>query len=131
MSPSPSRSDPRPRLRRHPARLPGAESALLGRPQARRDPRRDECQPRLRPAGPGRRRGDRRRSLRLVAAVHHLPGTLSRQPIATLAINTADDVAHAFYVDDSTHDLFRATHADEGSWTGHIPQRLSYSHLYR
>jgi hypothetical protein len=47
------------------------------------------------------------------------PGTLSRQPIATLAVDDSTDIAYVLYSDDATHDLWRATHADEGSWANH------------
>lgn len=50
------------------------------------------------------------------------PGTLSRQPVASLAVDPATDIAYVFYADDSTHDLWRATHADEGSWASHTEE---------
>ncbi|MHC4412486.1 MAG: hypothetical protein ACYSW6_05865, partial [Planctomycetota bacterium] len=50
------------------------------------------------------------------------PGTLSRQPIASLGVDASTNIAYVFYSNDADHDLYRATHADEGSWANHTEE---------
>lgn len=49
-------------------------------------------------------------------------GVLSEQPVADIGHDPADDTIYTLYVDDATHDLWRASRSDAGSWTGHTEE---------